>query len=45
MKEHISAYIKELNALYQTGLSTFHSLSPSISPLAQRCPVSRVPNP
>ena len=25
MKEHISAYIKELNALYQTGLTTEHS--------------------
>lgn len=37
MKEHISAYIKELNALYQTGLTTEHSFRPALQRLLSAC--------
>ena len=37
MKEHISAYIKELNALYQTGLTTEHSFRPALQRLLTAC--------
>lgn len=37
MKEHISAYIKELNALYQTGLTTEHSFRPALQRLLSDC--------
>ena len=37
MKEHISAYIKELNALYQTGLTTEHSFRPALQRLLSVC--------
>ena len=37
MKEHISAYLKELNALYQTGLTTEHSFRPALQRLLSAC--------
>lgn len=37
MKEHISAYIKELNTLYQTGLTTEHSFRPALQRLLSAC--------
>ena len=35
MKEHISAYIKEINQLYQTGVTTEHSFRPALQRLLQ----------
>lgn len=37
MTEHISAYIKEINQLYQTGLTTEHSFRPALQRLLQEC--------
>lgn len=37
MLQHISAYIKELNALYQTGLTTEHSFRPALQRLLSAC--------
>ena len=37
MTEHISAYIKEVNQLYQTGLTTEHSFRPALQRLLQEC--------
>ena len=37
MLQYISAYIKELNALYQTGLTTEHSFRPALQRLLSAC--------
>lgn len=37
MTEHISTYIKEINQLYQTGLTTEHSFRPALQRLLQDC--------
>ncbi len=37
MTEHISAYIKDINQLYQTGLTTEHSFRPALQRLLQDC--------
>ena len=37
MKEHIAAYIKEINRLYQTGLTTEHSFRPALKQLLEDC--------
>ena len=37
MTEHISAYIKEVNQLYQTGVTTEHSFRPALQRLLQDC--------
>ena len=37
MTEHITAYIKEVNQLYQTGLTTEHSFRPALQRLLQDC--------
>ena len=37
MTEYIAAYIKELNELYKTGLTTEHSFRPALQRLLQDC--------
>lgn len=37
MTDHITAYIKEINLLYQTGLTTEHSFRPALQRLLQEC--------
>lgn len=37
MIQHITAYIKELNALFQTGLTTEHSFRPALQRLLSDC--------
>ena len=37
MLQHITTYIKELNALYQTGLTTEHSFRPALQRLLSAC--------
>lgn len=37
MTEHISAYIKEVNQLYQTGVTTEHSFRPALQRLLKEC--------
>ena len=37
MKEFISAYVKEIDKLYQTGLTTEHSFRPALQRLLQDC--------
>ena len=37
MTEHISVYIKDINQLYQTGLTTEHSFRPALQRLLQNC--------
>ena len=37
MTEYIAAYIKEVNQLYQTGLTTEHSFRPALQRLLQDC--------
>ena len=37
MTEHISAYIKEVNQLYQTGVTTEHSFRPALQQLLKSC--------
>ena len=37
MNEFISLYIKEINLLYQTGLTTEHSFRPALQRLLQEC--------
>lgn len=37
MTEYIAAYIKELNELYKTGLTTEHSFRPALQRLLQEC--------
>ena len=37
MTEYISAYIKEINQLYQTGITTEHSFRPALQRLLQEC--------
>ena len=37
MKEYIAAYIKEVNQLYQTGMTTEHSFRPALQRLLQGC--------
>ena len=37
MLQHITIYIKELNALYQTGLTTEHSFRPALQRLLSAC--------
>ena len=37
MNEFISTYIKEINQLYQTGLTTEHSFRPALQRLLQAC--------
>ena len=44
MIEHISAYIKNINALYQTGLTTEHSFRPDLKILLEACTGCKVIN-
>ena len=44
MTEYIAAYIKELNELYKTGLTTEHSFRPALQRLLQDCTSSTVIN-
>lgn len=44
MTQHITAYIKELNALYQTGISTEHSFRPALQRLLEACTSLQVIN-
>lgn len=37
MKEFISAYVKEIDKLYQTGLTTEHSFRPALAQLLRAC--------
>ena len=37
MKEFISAYVKEIDKLYQTGLTTEHSFRPALAQLLRDC--------
>ena len=37
MIQHITAYIKDINALYQTGLTTEHSFRPALQRLLSDC--------
>ena len=37
MKEFISAYVKEIDKLYQTGLTTEHSFRPALAQLLHDC--------
>ena len=37
MTEHIAAYIREVNQLYQTGITTEHSFRPALQRLLQDC--------
>lgn len=37
MKDAILLYIKEINQLYQTGLTTEHSFRPALQRLLQSC--------
>ncbi len=37
MTEHISVYIKEIDRLYQTGITTEHSFRPALQRLLQDC--------
>ena len=44
MNEFISTYIKEINQLYQTGLTTEHSFRPALQRLLQDCTACTVIN-
>ena len=44
MTEHISVYIKDINQLYQTGLTTEHSFRPALQRLLQECTSCTVVN-
>ena len=44
MNEFISTYIKEINQLYQTGLTTEHSFRPALQRLLQDCTTCTVIN-
>ncbi len=44
MKEHISAYIKELNQQFQTGITTEHSFRPALKQLFEACTGCRIVN-
>lgn len=44
MTEHISAYLKEINQLYQTGLTTEHSFRPALQRLLTSCTGCKVVN-
>ena len=44
MNEFISTYIKEINQLYQTGLTTEHSFRPALQRLLHDCTGSTVIN-
>ena len=37
MIQHITAYLKDINALYQTGLTTEHSFRPALQRLLSEC--------
>ena len=44
MLQHITTYIKELNALYQTGISTEHTFRPALQRLLEACTSLQVIN-
>ncbi|MBQ7192220.1 MAG: hypothetical protein IJS00_05035 [Paludibacteraceae bacterium] len=37
MTDHIAAYIREVNSLYQTGITTEHSFRPALQRLIAAC--------